>query len=176
MSNRLAGVRLVRRQDQSVALVEQEVALLHKSVSARRIQVLEDTQPGEVSRLLSSADLFLSPNGEEMAGECANLMAALAAGCASVLPHGRNSAPLQESKHFVASDDSPSSVERFERMAAGGELAQIALAGRAWYQSCADWKVIAQNYQEALQIQAPFAFVPERRLKLPLLTLQAPPS
>lgn len=175
-SGRLAGVSVVGGHDQFVGAnaLNETLAELRKNVSPARVQVLEHKKSEDVSRLLSQTDLFLSSHFGEAASDSGTLMPALAAGCVAVLRDGRHSAPLQESKHFVASDDSPSSVERFERMAAGGELERIATAGRMWYQRYADWKVIALKYQEALQSPIPLPSMRGAVMNLPLLTLEAP--
>jgi glycosyltransferase involved in cell wall biosynthesis len=172
-TNRLAGAMLMARGRQEVGLLPEDAALLQKTVSPGRVEVLGGADADDISMFLSRADLFLSPYGGEVACKSGEFMAALAAGCPAVLRDGRNTAPLQESRHYIASDDSPSSVKRFERMAAGGELERIAIAGRTWYQRYADWKVIARRYQEVLQPPIPVAFSEEPRLKIPLWRLPA---
>jgi hypothetical protein len=82
-------------------------------------------------------------------------MAALAAGCVAVLRDGLDSAPLQERKHFIASNDSSASVKRFMQIISNGEIGRIAITGRTWYQRYADWAVITQKYQELLQGRMP---------------------
>jgi hypothetical protein len=150
-TNRLGEVMLVGGSGQTAGELYEQVALLQQSVSPRRIKVYDNMNAGDVSLLLNRADIFLSSLVGANACKSAPLMAALAAGCATVLRDGRNAAPLQESIHFVASDDTPSGVERFGRMAAAGGLEGIASAGRSWYQRSADWKVVAQQYELALQ-------------------------
>jgi glycosyltransferase involved in cell wall biosynthesis len=132
----------------------EEVNLLQKSVARARIEVLGELSPEDVSRSLGNADLFLSHHPAEVACKSGAVMAALAAGCPAVLRDGRNSAPLNESEHFIASNDSQSDVERFEQLAAGGHLERIALAGRSWYERHADWKVVANEYHLALSHHA----------------------
>jgi len=99
-------------------------------------------------------NLFLSHCGGELACKSGAFMAALAAGCPAVLRNGENAAPLRESEHFVASDDSHSSVKRFERITENGLLDRIATTGRLWYEKYADWKVIARTYHEAIYQEA----------------------
>ncbi|HUA67603.1 MAG TPA: hypothetical protein VMA13_03560 [Candidatus Saccharimonadales bacterium] len=173
-TNRLAGAILMERGRQEAGSLQEDVALLQRTVSAGRIEVRGELSPEDVSMYLSRADLFLSPYGGEIACKSGAFMAALAAGCPAILCDGRNTAPLQENRHFIASDDSPSSVERFERMVTGGELERIATAGRTWYQRYADWKVIARKYQEALQTRVPIGFSEEPRPAIPLLSLPVP--
>ena len=148
----------------------EEVKLMRKYVSPR-IEVRGESSPEDISLALNRADLFLSPHTGESACKSGDVMAALAAGCPVILRDAKNSAPLQEGKHFIASDDSPSSLERFERMVAAGELEQIAAAGRLWYQQYADWKVIARRYQEVLQTPAPFRFSQAPPSEMPLFGL-----
>ena len=173
-TNRLAEVMLLGGPGQAAGSLYEQVALLQQSVSPWRIRVYENMKPGDVSLLLNRADLFLSPLGGADACKSGPLMSALAAGCATVLSDGRNAAPLQEGVHFVASDDTPSGVERFGRMAAAGGLQGIASAGRTWYQQYADWKVIAQKYQLALRPPMPVAPAQEPLLAPPLWSLPAP--
>jgi hypothetical protein len=166
-TNRLAGVMLLGGP------VNGELALLEKCVSPNRIKVLENVNPGDVSLLLNRADVFLSAQAGAVAGKSAALMSAMSAGCVTVLREGRDAAPLQEGVHFIASDDSSASVERFARMAADGKLEDIASAGRNWYQHYADWKVIALKFQEALETPMPVALVPELRLATPWWSMPA---
>ncbi|MBC8096448.1 MAG: glycosyltransferase [Akkermansiaceae bacterium] len=155
----------------------EDLALLRKCVAPDRIKIVGELSPENISHSLNGADLFLSPYRGELACKSGAFMAALATGCPAVLRDGENAAPLREGEHFLASDDTPSSVERFERAVAEGQLERIARAGRLWYERHADWKVIAQNYQEALAsphrsersrgIPAPvFSLVPNRGEKI----------
>jgi glycosyltransferase involved in cell wall biosynthesis len=175
-TNRLASVVLMGKGRQASESLKADVALLQKQISPKQIEVLEESGAEDVSMFLSRADLFLSPYGGEIACRSAAFMTALAAGCLAVSRDGHNTAPLQESEHFIASDDSPSSVERFERIAASGELQRIATAGQRWYQQYADWKVVAQKYQEAFQTRVPVELLEEPRLNLPLWSLPARPA
>jgi hypothetical protein len=154
-TNRLAGVMLIGGNSRGAASLNDEMALLQKSVSKKCIKVLDHLTPRDISNCLSRADLFLSAQSGEAACKSGGTMAALAAGCVTILRDGRNTAPLYESEHFIASDDSPSSVKRFERFTMEGKLERIATAGQAWYQRYADWTVVVQKYQEALQSREP---------------------
>src|SRR5690606_28859644 len=78
-------------------------------------------------------------------------MAAAANGCPAILRDGRNSNPLRDGEHFLASDDSDESVARVITLASNGELPRIAEAAHAWYHSHADWKVIAHRFQELIR-------------------------
>jgi hypothetical protein len=127
-----------------------DVTLLQKCVSRKRIEILGESSPDNISASFGRADLFLSHHGGEHACESGAFMAALAARCPAVLRDGTNAAPLRESEHFIASDDSQPSVKRFEQITADGHLDRIATAGRLWYEQNADWKVIARKYQEAI--------------------------
>jgi glycosyltransferase involved in cell wall biosynthesis len=131
-----------------------DLAFLQKCISRERIVVLGELKPEEVSQSLGRADVFLSPYRGELACKSGAFMAALAAGCPAVLRDGANAAPLHESEHFIASDDTEGSVQRFERIAREGHLERIARAGRDWYERYADWKVIAQQYQQAFESNA----------------------
>jgi glycosyltransferase involved in cell wall biosynthesis len=173
-TNRLAGAVLIGRLNQGAGALNEELALLHKFVSPDRIKILENRKPEDVSQFLNRADLFVSTAGGETACKSGPVIAALAAGCPVVLRNGQNASPLQEGQHFIASDDSPASVRRFEQMAQGGELERIATAGRIWYKRYADWPVIARKYQEALLAQVAVPPSPVPRMELPLLSLPAP--
>ncbi len=127
----------------------EDVALLRNCVSRERVEILGELSPEKVSDSLSSADLFLSHYRGEWACKSGSFMAALAAGCPAVLSDGANSAPLREGEHFVASNDSPTSVERIAKMAADGDLDRVAMSGRSWYERNADWKVITRRFIEA---------------------------
>jgi len=127
-----------------------DLALLRKCVARQRIEVLGELSPQEVSRALGQSDLFLSPYRGELACKSGAFMAALAAGCPAVLRDGENSAPLREGEHFLASDDTDSSVQRLAAMTMSNELPRIAASARTWYELNADWKVIARRYQEVL--------------------------
>ena len=148
--NLLAGAMLMGKGLKADGAGTDEVDLLQKCVGRERIEVLGELSPKEVAQSLGRADLFLSPHCGEGACKSGAFMAALAAGCTGVLRDGQDAAPLHESEHFVASDDTPHSVERLERMKAEGHLERIATAGRLWYETHADWRVIARQYQLAL--------------------------
>ena len=171
--NRLSGVMLLGGADEAGRPFDEEFSLLQKSVAPTRIKVFGNQTPENISLALNRADLFLSPQGGESACKSGSVMAALAMGCATVLRDGRNAVPLQEGTHFIASDDSPSSVKRFERMAAAGELERVATAGHTWYQRFADWNIIARKYQQALQERVPVAPTQKLDLDLALLSLPA---
>jgi hypothetical protein len=148
--NMLASAILVGSGLDTAGRRGQDLDLLGKSVSSSRIQVLGESNPQDIAQTLGRAHLFLSPHPAEFACNSGSFMAALAAGCPPVLPNGRNAEPLRENEHFLASDDSPSSVRRFEQLIAEGSLPRLATAGRAWYQRNADWRVIAGEFNLAL--------------------------
>jgi hypothetical protein len=102
---------------------------------------------------LAEADIFLSHLSAENACESKAFMTALAARCPAVLRNGVHTAPLQESEHFIGSDDSHASVRRLEQIIADGRLDQIAAAGRLWYERFADWNVIARKFHETISQQ-----------------------
>lgn len=128
----------------------EEVSLLTQCVSRERIEVLGPLTPSDISRHLAGADICLSHLSGAIACRSGAFMAALAARCPAVLCGGEDPAPLRESEHFIASDDSPASVKRFEQIMADGRLDQIATAGRVWYDQYADWSVVARKYQQAI--------------------------
>jgi hypothetical protein len=148
--NMLASAMLLGSGLDAAGQRKQDLDLLGKSVSASRIQVLGELNPRDIAQTLGRADFFLSPHSAEFACNSGSFMAALATGCPPVLPSGRNAEPLRENEHFLASDDSPSSVRRFEQLIADGSLPRLATAGRAWYQRNADWNVIAREFNLAL--------------------------
>jgi len=131
-------------------LPNEDLALLQACIPRERIEVLGELAPAAVAEALGRADLFLSHQSGELACKSGAFMSALASGCPAVLRDGRNAAPLNESEHFIASDDSAQSVARFEQMTADGHLGRIGLAGRMWYNRFADWKVISTAYHAAL--------------------------
>jgi hypothetical protein len=147
---KLGCAMLLGTGDHAEGPTTEDVWRLQECVSGRKIAVFRQLSSAEVSRHLAEADLFLSPYGGEIACTSSSFMAALAARCPAVLRDGENTAPLQENEHFVASDDSHLSVRRFEQIIADGRLAQIATAGRLWYERYANWKVIAKKYDEAI--------------------------
>lgn len=153
--NVLASAMLVGKGLNPTGPQTEDLAFLQKCVRPDRIEVLGELPPEAVSQSLSRADVFLSPYRGELACKSGAFMAALATGCVAVLRDGANAAPLYESEHFIASDDSQPSVERFERIAAEGHLQRIARAALHWYQQNADWKVIAEKYSEALRNRLP---------------------
>jgi len=145
----LARATILGAADDTV-VSKRGVELLQKSVSSGRIEILGGLNAEAASRVLTDADLLLSHRTGEAACQSGAIMAALGTGCPAVLRDGRNSAPLNENEHFIASDDSRLSVDRFERMNATGKLERIAAAGQQWYRQHADLKVIARRYSEAL--------------------------
>jgi hypothetical protein len=150
---------------------KRDIQLLQKTVSPERIEVLGQLNAEAASHVLARADLLLSHRTGEAACQSGAIMAALGIGCAAVLRDGRNSAPLNEDEHFIASDDSKASVDRFERMTVSGKLESIAAAGQKWYQQHADWKAVARKYSEALfeNKLAATAGTVEFRLRQPLM-------
>jgi glycosyltransferase involved in cell wall biosynthesis len=148
--NQLASVMLIGKGLNKSQSGVREVQVLQTCVSPSGIDVLGEMTPKDVSLSLGRADLFLSPYPGESACKSGALMAAFAAGCPAVLRDGKNAAPLNESEHFIASDDTPRGVQRLERTAADGHLHRIANAGRLWYERYADWKVVAPQYRQAL--------------------------
>jgi hypothetical protein len=148
--NLLGSAMLIGKGLKATGPATADLDLLQMCVGRERIEVMGELSPKEVAVSLGRADLFLSHHGGEQACKSGAFMAALAAGCTGVLRDGQNAVPLHESEHFIASDDSPASVERLERMRAQGEWHRIAAAGRLWYERHADWKVIAREYQEAM--------------------------
>jgi hypothetical protein len=148
--NLLASAMLLGQGLNATRPLRDDVDLLQKCVSRERIEILGELSPEAISISFGRADLFLSHHGGELACKSGAFMAALAARCPAVLRDGENATPLQESEHFIASDDSQPSVKRFEQIAADGHLDRIATAGRLWYEQNADWKVIARKYQEAI--------------------------
>ena len=166
------------------ALSKRGIELLHKAVSPGRIEILGQLNAEAASHVLVGADLLLSHRTGETACQSGAVMAALGTGCPAVLRDGRYSAPLNENEHFIASDDSKPSVDRFERMTAG-MLESIAAAGQQWYWKHADLKVIARRYSEALfdnKLPATTDFAPgeipsgpvEIRLRTPLMNPSIP--
>jgi hypothetical protein len=147
---RLASTMLLGTGNSTAKALTEDIGLLRQCISHERIGVLEPSNPADISRHLAEADLFLSHYSGETASESSAFMAALAARCPAVLREGENTSPLQESEHFIASDDSHASVWRFEQIIADGRLEQIARAGRLWYERHADWNVIAKKYHEAI--------------------------
>jgi hypothetical protein len=131
-----------------------ELSFLRKFISCERIEVLGGLNPEKVSEMLGGADVFLSHLSGEFACRSSAFMAALAARCPAVLHDGENAAPLHESEHFIASDDSSASVQRFEKLSADGQLDRVAAAGRLWYERYADWNVITRKYQEVMSQDA----------------------
>ncbi len=148
--NLLGSAMLIGKGLKAGGSATADVDLLQKCVGRERIEVMGELSPRDVAVSLGRADLFLSHHGGEQACKSGAFMAALAAGCTGVLRDGQNAAPLHESEHFIASDDTPGSVERLEQMRAQGEWPRIAAAGRLWYERHADWKVVAREYREAL--------------------------
>jgi hypothetical protein len=148
--NQLASVTLMGKGQPAHESATPEADLLQQCVSRARIEILGKLSPEDVSLSLGRADLFLSHCQGESACESGALMAALAASCPSVLRDGANAAPLNESEHFLASDDSPQDVQRLEQTAAAGRLDHIGNAGRRWYDQYADWKVVAPQFHAAL--------------------------
>ena len=149
-NNLLASAMVIGKGLNSGGRLTLDIENLHKCVSPSRIEVLGELRPEQVSRALAGADLFLSHYPGEWACKSGTFMAALAAGCPAVLHDGKNASPLSESEHFLASDDTPPSVERLRGITEHGHLERIAVAGRQWYEQYADWKVIARRYQELL--------------------------
>ncbi|HEY3855104.1 MAG TPA: hypothetical protein VGO67_11970 [Verrucomicrobiae bacterium] len=131
-----------------------DLGFLRTVISRGRVEVLGGLNPEKVSEMLGCADIFLSHLSGQFACRSSAFMAALAARCPAVLHDGENAAPLHESEHFIASDDSQASVQRFERVSADGQLDRVATAGRLWYERYADWNVITRKYQEAFSQDA----------------------
>jgi hypothetical protein len=156
VKGRLASTMLLGTVNNSAGALTEDVCLLRQCVARERIGVLEQLNPADVSRHLAEADLFLSHCSGETATESSAFMAALAARCPAVLRVGKNTVPLNEIEHFIASDDSHASVWRFEQIIADGRLDQIATAGRQWYERYADWNVIARKYHQAICHQTLF--------------------
>ena len=165
---RLASVVLTGKSQPPSRAANLDVELLQKYVSSERIDLQGELSPGELTLSLSLSDLCLFAFGGNSACKSGLFMAALAAGCVPVLRDGLDAAPLQERKHFVASDDTPSSVRRFQQIASSGEIERIAIAGRSWYQRYADGTVIAKKYQELLQGRLPLETPREIRLNPPV--------
>jgi hypothetical protein len=148
--NKLASVTLMGRGLNTNGTLASEIELLQSSLARAPIQILGELSPAQVALSLRRSDLFLSSCRAEAACKSGTVMAALAAGCPSVLRDGEDAAPLNENEHFLASDDSPQSVKRLEETAAEGHLPWIGTAGQSWYHRYADWKVVAHQYKEAI--------------------------
>jgi hypothetical protein len=153
---RLASTMLLGTGNKTEGALTEDVSLLRQCVARERIGVLEQLNPADVSRHLAEADLFLSHYNGETADESSAFMAALAGRCPALLLDGGKSEPLEENRHFIASDDSHVSVRRVEQMISDGRLDQIATAGRLWYEQHAEWNVIARKCHEAICHQALF--------------------
>ena len=167
-ANHLVGVTLIGRRFTTAETSDPDVALLEKYVSSKRIETLGSLGPEQVALALSQSDLILFPFGSRRALKSGSFMSALATGCAAVLCDARDAFTLRERKHFIACDDSASSIERFMQIMTSGELERIATSGRTWYQRNADWNVIAQKYQELLQGHAPVEASRERSWNVPI--------
>jgi hypothetical protein len=127
-----------------------DIDFLRKCVSRARIEVVDDLNPADLSEVLSRSNILLSDASGELAFKSNVVMSALAVSCPAVLRDGEDAESLNEGEHFIASDDSHSSVNRFEKISADGELNRIALAARLWYDRHADWKVVTKKYREAI--------------------------
>ena len=167
-ADHLIGVTLIGRRFMTAETVDSDVALLEKYVSSKRIKTLGSLGPEQVALALSQADLILFPFGSRLAFKSESFMSTLATGCAAVLCDAQDAFSLRERKHFIACDDSASSIERFMQIMTSGELERIATAGRTWYQRNADWNVIAQKYQELLQGRLPVEASRERNWNIPI--------
>ncbi|HEX3717569.1 MAG TPA: hypothetical protein VH595_06345 [Verrucomicrobiae bacterium] len=148
--NLLASAMLLGKGSQTAKMGREDAQLLEKCIPSQRIDVRAAESPGDASRLFGRADIYLSHSSGQLACKSSAFMAALAIGCPSVLCDGGNAEPLSEGEHFIASNDSPRSVNRFEEMAITGHLARISTTARLWYEGHADWKVIARQYWDAI--------------------------
>ena len=151
----LSGAMLIGKGSGRNGLAGDDMDLLQRSVSRQRIEVLGELSGEDVAKTLGTADVFLSPHPAEFACKSGACMAAMAMGCAPVLRDGKNAAPLNESEHFIASDDSQDSVARFEQSAAAGQLNRISTMGRLWYEQHANWRLVANRYRLALSLILP---------------------
>lgn len=167
-ADHVGAITLIGRRFTTAETSDPDVVLLEKYVSSKRIETLGSLGPEQVALALSHSDLILFPFGSRLAFKSGSFMSALATGCAAVLCDARDAFSLRERKHFIACDDSASSIERFMQLMISGELERIATAGRTWYQRHADWNVIAQKYQELLQGRAPVEASRERSWNVPI--------
>ncbi len=176
----LAGVSLLGRALNTSKTAGQDLAFLNGCVSPERVEMQDDLSPADVSGVLGRADFLLSHHLGEAACKSSVIMGALAGHCPVVLRDGRNATPLRENEHFIASDDTPPSIERFQRICADGELDRIASAARLWYERNADWTVISEKYLEVFSsmsgshITERFSPSRESPLPHPKATYQAP--
>jgi glycosyltransferase involved in cell wall biosynthesis len=148
--NLLASAMLLGKGSQTGKMGREDVQLLERYIPYQRIEVRSAQSSDDASKFLGRADVYLSHSSGQLACKSSAFMAALAIGCPSVLCDGGNAEPLREGEHFIASNDSPQSVKRFEDMAITGHLARISTAARSWYERNADWKVIARQYWDAI--------------------------
>jgi len=154
--NLLAIVSLLSKDIIAHDTVKRNKAFLNECVSPDRMAVLGQVSPINVSGFLAEADVLLSNSFGEAACKSGTIMGALAGSCSVVLRDGRNATPLCVDEHFLASDDSPESIKRFEHITTDGQLDRIAKAGRLWYERNADWRIISEKYLELLDSTATF--------------------